>query len=59
MEDWKFCNGELEELDGYCSDYVCPKCGSTSGLVNVIGKCAMRIKQDEDYSNVKYEDYMH
>lgn len=43
-DNWKFCNTKLKSKTGYCSDYYCPKCGSESGLVNVIGLCATKIK---------------
>ena len=44
-DNWKFCNTELKSKTGYCSDYYCPKCGSESGLVNVIGLCATKVNR--------------
>jgi len=41
--NWKFCNTELILEKGYFQEYRCPKCGSTSGLVNVIGLCATKV----------------
>jgi hypothetical protein len=40
---FKFCNTKLVEEEGYGQDYRCPKCGSTSGLVNLIGLCATKV----------------
>ena len=41
---WRFCNTELKSEKGYYSDYYCPKCGSESGLVNIIGLCATKVE---------------
>jgi anaerobic ribonucleoside-triphosphate reductase len=40
---WKFCNAKLEEVNGWTHKYKCHKCGSTKGLVNVFGRCSVRI----------------
>ena len=42
---WKFCNAKLEPYPHPWSygDYKCPKCGSTSGMVNALGGCATKV----------------
>ncbi len=42
-DNWKFCNTELIPEKGYCQECTCPKCGSTSGLVNIIGLCSTKV----------------
>lgn len=42
MKKWVFCNEPL--VKGYYDiKPYCPKCGSKSGLVNILGLCATKI----------------
>ena len=43
--NWEFCNTELKSKTEYCSGYYCPKCGSESGMVNIIGLCATKVSR--------------
>lgn len=44
-KDWHFCNAKLEPYPHPWSHgkYKCPRCGSTSGMVNILGGCNTKI----------------